>query len=771
MTNGERMGLKRELGDIFREYIEAIEKNSKYSRREICQKISEQMEVKAGTIYRYIGAEIAKKQVENLVNACIRFEVEDHSNRTALSKFVTEYMQKAKKLLGRQPEIHLEELSYTVGYKQVMTKRDEEKWNSVVCPGKLKECLDCFCKQSDSLMIIEGTKKSGITLSVTKYFIDKQKAENKESVIIPYVYDIEGKDCYQIEGWNELQDDLKKEYIILRVGYDEFKYYDFFEKAKAKIVILAHRKVKNKNVKKANRCVFNDLVNDRQCTEELFKMYVPQLYEVLEDQEEKETLEFVIDKLYDITGGIPMAIKRTGELVWRLYHVNGIGIGEIFEEDLCLIKEGQEVYEVLWEELLKDIWNRIDLTQQNIVKKVACVGIGVSKRMMWAITETNPDNTVLESMLDLFWMMESEKSGSNNLHCPDVRLFPLMRNLILYKMKKENEEDLYMQTMNKAVDYLKKSMEDSKMKGIYEGKRCFMDRSGEIQVVKSVLDFCYKYLKTEEYMLITDKLQPYFELREKQDEITDMIYRQRLKMAKKQKKNADILVSYAYIMDAYIRKGEKESAIQKLYEAKDYKTGSNSDTALYFIAEAKYYIYIKPDYKKAEEILNGIVTDKLSMEKKDELQYYLFVCKYQLQTTEHRKFLREIEMQWLKGEVSGNIILTIQYRLFIANIYIQQCQIKGAQEEILDKLKMILKDIQKRFECCRYPVVFQKYKYYLQKAYVAAFCGEEWRVYLDKAQQCYKRADLKNWRRDKKNALESIKRGYSVNNGIQFGEQ
>ena len=86
-------------------------------------------------------------------------------------------------------------------------------------------------------MIIQGTRKSGITVSVEKYLLDKQKGQ--ETIIIPYIYDIEQME-YSNTMEQQLRKDLQGDYVVIRIGYGKFDHYDFLKNAKAKILILSH---------------------------------------------------------------------------------------------------------------------------------------------------------------------------------------------------------------------------------------------------------------------------------------------------------------------------------------------------------------------------------------------------------------------------------------------------------------------------------------------------------------------------------------------------
>ena len=133
----------------------------------------------------------------------------------------------------------------------------------------------------------------------------------------------------------------------------------------------------------------------------------------------------------------------------------------------------------------------------------------------------------------------------------------------MYKMQTEDSdgwERFYTDVMNRAVEYLEREINTAEMANIYKGKMCFMDREGEMQVMESVLEFCYRNLKITEYMSITAGLETYFSLRGRNDEAVKVIYVRRLEIAKKQENNPEILISYSYIINRCIWRGEKNMA-------------------------------------------------------------------------------------------------------------------------------------------------------------------------------------------------------------------
>lgn len=501
MRKGEKENLRIQLGERFYDYVEKCRKFLGWKQMKICEAIANSMngeeigtekKLKANTIYQYKQKGVSGKQAENLLNACIEFHITYHVPRIELSQFVTEYKEIARKLLKREVNIDTSGLPYVVEYSHELSEEEKEEWDRVVCPDKLRKKLDDFFKKESKCMIIQGTRKSGITVSVEKYLLDKQKGQ--ETIIIPYIYDIEQME-YSNTMEQQLRKDLQGDYVVIRIGYGKFDHYDFLKNAKAKILILSHSMAGIDASAEAETLVFNDLTNNMQCTRQMLEEYVPELDKILnkENSETKETMEIALNKFHDITGGIPIAVKKIGELIWKLYHVDGIGMEQILKETLWKNEKGKETYQYLWNELMEDMWNRIGETERKVLERIACIATSVSKKMMWSLNNMNPDGNIMDNMLHNLFLMEGGKTRNSDAPYPGVRLFPLMRNLILYKLSTDvaiDEEKFYKETMERAIRYLEEALDSNEMAGIYKGKMCFLDREGEFQVVKSILEFC-----------------------------------------------------------------------------------------------------------------------------------------------------------------------------------------------------------------------------------------------------------------------------------------
>lgn len=425
---------------------------------------------------------------------------------------------------------------------------------------------------------------------------------------------------------------------------------------------------------------------------------------------------------------------------------------------------------------MEDMWNRIGETERNVLERIACIATSVSKKMMWSLNNMNPDGNIMDNMLHNLFLMEGGKSRNSDAPYPGVRLFPLMRNLILYKLSTDvaiDEEKFYKETMERAIRYLEEALDSNEMAGIYKGKMCFLDREGEFQVVKSILEFCCEH-NIEKYMMLTMKLEPYFSLRGKDGKYVREIYENRLRVARDNNFNRDVLTSYGYIINQRILRGENNLAENDFHVSLAYVNRYKLKEALspaYLLMKVKYNIYIGQDYGMAEKILQQIPKVILSNLQKAEAEFYSWICQWKLsQEIDIEKLKNKIDIYLTEGDVDNNII-EIQYGLVLAELCIEQ-YLKDTHTDVdLGAAESVLRKVEDYINACRYPVAFQQSCYYFNRACIAKIQEEErkfngvciaeiqkgeWRLFMNKAQRAYKRTNRGIWKRQKEEYLNNI---------------
>ena len=76
--------------------------------------------------------------------------------------------------------------------------------------------------------------------------------------------------------------------------------------------MIAHTPCENLYLKNMDYVVFNDLVNQKRCTEELLKTYVPELL-----YGNRDCQDILISRINEKTGGIPLAVYRLGNAIFE----------------------------------------------------------------------------------------------------------------------------------------------------------------------------------------------------------------------------------------------------------------------------------------------------------------------------------------------------------------------------------------------------------------------------------------------------------------------
>ena len=144
----------------------------------------------------------------------------------------------------------------------------------IICPQVLKNKLDTFLEKSKKrFLYLAGTYKSGITASVIKYFEEKDYGKT------PQIFDFYNKEMTEIKTCMALKAALwSQQYVIIHIGLQTFPLSQMNFWGDGKVILIAHTPCENLYLKNMDYVVFNDLVNQKRCTEELLKTYVPELF-------------------------------------------------------------------------------------------------------------------------------------------------------------------------------------------------------------------------------------------------------------------------------------------------------------------------------------------------------------------------------------------------------------------------------------------------------------------------------------------------------------
>ena len=106
---------------------------------------------------------------------------------------------------------------------------------------------------------------------------------------------------------------------------------------------------------------------------------------------------------------------------------------------------------------------------------------------------------------------------------------------------------------------------------VYSGEKTFLDRDGEIAILREVLYFCAKNNLNEQYLTLTgNNLADFFYMRSKKWDIADEINVERRKVARRLQNHVQVMETYGMYMRRCVRCNKKEKALEALQCAEDY---------------------------------------------------------------------------------------------------------------------------------------------------------------------------------------------------------
>lgn len=215
----------------------------------------------------------------------------------------------------------------------------------IICPQVLKNKLDTFLEKSKKrFLYLAGTYKSGITASVIKYFEEKDYGKT------PQIFDFYNKEMTEIKTCMALKAALwSQQYVIIHIGLQTFPLSQMNFWGDGKVILIAHTPCENLYLKNMDYVVFNDLVNQKKCTEELLKTYVPELL-----YGNRDCQDILISRINEKTGGIPLAVYRLGNAIFEkeLLRYEG-NLEKFFALPLYLNPELESVYEDMWKDFIQ----------------------------------------------------------------------------------------------------------------------------------------------------------------------------------------------------------------------------------------------------------------------------------------------------------------------------------------------------------------------------------------------------------------------------------
>ena len=190
---------------------------------------------------------------------------------------------------------------------------------------------------------------------IEKYFEEKDYGKT------PQIFDFYNKEMTEIKTCMALKAALwSQQYVIIHIGLQTFPLSQMNFWGDGKVILIAHTPCENLYLKNMDYVVFNDLVNQKRCTEELLKTYVPELL-----YGNRDCQDILISRINEKTGGIPLAVYRLGNAIFEkeLLRYEG-NLEKFFALPLYLNPELESVYEDMWKDFMEDTWNKVSTDTQ-----------------------------------------------------------------------------------------------------------------------------------------------------------------------------------------------------------------------------------------------------------------------------------------------------------------------------------------------------------------------------------------------------------------------
>ncbi len=554
-----------------------IKQLTKKNLNKIQSEISESTKFSTEVIRKYEG-ETSKNKPEMFLVGCVEVAEKNILSSDIINKFIAEYIQSFKK-----------HKKYTIDLKAVFKnntelryeRKEDEENKHIICPQVLKDKLDTFLQRSPKrFLYLAGTCKSGITISVIKYFEEKNNGES------PRIFNFYEHSIKEIKNSMALKAALiQGQCVIIHVGLQTFPFSQMEFVGKGKVILLAHTPCENLYLEDMEYVVFNDLINQTKCIEELFRKYVPGILKE-SSLSEREIKEIFIPKMKEKTGGLPLAVYKLGTAIFEKdllkYEEN---LEKYFSSPLYLNPDLQPVYEDLWKSLVDVMWKEIDSEAQSLIICASYFSGDISIDMLkFLLRDEMSEEAWKKSLSQAYRYMLIMESGRNRKEGEDgnfrgVRIFSVIKELIQFKCWKESEYSKY---MKRSVEFYIRRIKNLDINAVYSGEKTFLDRGGELVIVREVLKYCSKNNLHEQYFQIAGtNMADFFYMRTKKTEIADQINAERCEIARKVKNHIQVLETYGMYMRRAVKWNKKDKALRALKLADDYYKGHSGDINIY----------------------------------------------------------------------------------------------------------------------------------------------------------------------------------------------
>ena len=543
------------------------------------------------------------------------------------------------------------------------------------------------------------------------------------------------------------------------------------------MILLAHTPCENLYLEDMEYVVFNDLVNRIKCTGELLRKYVPGLIneKVIS---EKEIEDVFIPKMREKTGGIPLAVYRLGTAIFEGDFLKYEGnLERFFSSPLYLNPDLKSVYEEMWEDLVEAMWNQIDSNAKSLIICASYFGGDISIDMLkFLLKDTMAPEVWKNTLSQAYQYMFVMESGRNQEEGEDgnfrgVRLFPIIKDLIRFKYWNESEFNKYMQF---GVDFYLEQIKNLNADAVYSGEKTFLDRGGELTIVREVLRFCARNNFNEQYLALTgNNLADFFYMRTKNLDIADLINEERSKVARKLSNHIQVMETYGMYMRRAARWNKKESALEVLERAEDYWK-KHPEINIYecnrFLnGKAVVLFKIKRDIKGARKIWRNMLREcKLNDRERSWCRRWELKSDFVLKSESLGEMTEKFQSGFRYASSRGFYRAAVDYLLYTVRCYFLMHMQDSTGGEYIYHMEFFLKEAEKFLE--RYSFLDDQYRadYYYFYCCLLALKGEKIEEALQKASKMASKVNEMSKYRMLKNLLRNLEKNGDGN--CELGE-
>lgn len=222
---------------LIQDLCDQIKQLTKKKLNKIQSEINKSTNLSTGVIRKYEG-EISKNKPELFLIGCVEVAEKNNLSSDIINQFIAKYIQSFKN--NKQYTIDLKAVFKDNNELQYERKEDEEN-KHIICPQVLKDKLDTFLQRSPKrFLYLAGTYNSGITISVIKYFEEKNNGES------PRIFNFYEHSIKEIKNSMALKAALiQGQCVIIHVGLQTFPFSQMEFVGKGKVILLAHTPCEN----------------------------------------------------------------------------------------------------------------------------------------------------------------------------------------------------------------------------------------------------------------------------------------------------------------------------------------------------------------------------------------------------------------------------------------------------------------------------------------------------------------------------------------------